>query len=189
MGLSLILPLGAQNSFVLKQGLKQQHVFWICLICAVSDAILILAGVMGFGSLILQHPMITIVAKYTGAAFLFVYGLLHFKSAWTASAQLQIEHVESMSLLNALALCLAFTWLNPHVYLDTVVLLGSISVQFNQDKIYFALGAIMASFLFFFSLGYASRYLLPVFKNPRAWQVLDLMIGCVMWWIAFSLIQ
>ncbi len=188
MGLSLILPIGAQNTFVLKQGLKKQYVFWVCLVCAVSDAILILAGVMGFGALILQHPMMTEIAKIVGAVFLFAYGALHIKSAFKNAARFDIYLAQDISLTKTLGLCLAFTWLNPHVYLDTVVLLGSISVQFAQDKLYFALGAITASFSFFYILGYASRLLLPVFKTPRAWQVLDVLIAYVMWWIALSLI-
>lgn len=188
MGLSLIVAIGAQNTFVLKQGLKQQHIFWVCFVCALSDAILIMVGVMGFGTILLQHPIITDIAKFAGATFLAVYGAMHFWQAWKAEQHFLIDDNQLHSLWKTISICLAFTWLNPHVYLDTVVLLGSISVQFYEWKIYFALGAMTASFMFFFALGYASRCLLPIFNNPRAWRILDIFIGFIMWWIALSLL-
>ncbi|ATO19937.1 amino acid transporter [Acinetobacter sp. LoGeW2-3] len=189
MGFSLILAIGAQNTFVLKQGLKQQHVFWVCLICALSDAILIALGVLGFGHWIQQHDVFTQLARYAGALFLLVYGVIHLKQAIQAGQSLQILQENSVnSLIKTCLTCLGFTWLNPHVYLDTVVLLGSISVKFHDMKAYFALGSMTASFLFFFSLGYGAKLLLRVFKSPRAWQILDVLIAIVMWGIALSLI-
>lgn len=188
IGFSLILAIGAQNAFVLKQGLKQQHIFWICLLCALSDATLIALGVFGFAALMQQFPMMITIARYAGALFLMVYGAQHIKQALQANQSIQLDAQSEQSLWKILGICLALTWLNPHVYLDTVVLLGSISTQFAQMKLYFALGAISASFLFFFALGYGARLLLPVFKNPKAWQILDVMIAVVMWSIALSLV-
>lgn len=188
IGFSLILAIGAQNAFVLKQGLKQQHIFWICLLCALSDATLIALGVFGLAALMQQFPMMITIARHAGAVFLMVYGAQHIKQALQANQSIQLDAQSEQSLWKILGICLALTWLNPHVYLDTVVLLGSISTQFAQMKLYFALGAISASFLFFFALGYGARLLLPVFKNPKAWQVLDVMIAVVMWSIALSLV-
>lgn len=189
MGLSLIVPIGAQNAFVLKQGLKQQHVFAICLCCALSDAILISAGVLGFSELVMLHPDWLNIAKYFGATFLLVYGVLHFYQAWKAEQRLEVRPNDVPSLYKVLLICLGLTWLNPHVYLDTVVLLGSISTQYPNTQLYFALGAIIASLLFFFSLGYAARLLQPIFQQPKAWKILDVVIGCVMWVIAISLLK
>ena len=188
IGFSLILAIGAQNAFVLKQGLKQQHIFWICLLCALSDATLIALGVFGFAALMQQFPMMITIARYAGALFLMVYGAQHIKQALQANQSIQLDAQSEQSLWKILGTCLALTWLNPHVYLDTMVLLGSISAQFTQMKLYFALGAISASFLFFFALGYGARLLLPVFENAKAWQILDVMIAVVMWSIALSLV-
>lgn len=187
IGLSLILAIGAQNAFVLKQGLKQQYVFWICLLCAGSDALLIACGVFGFAALLQQFPVLLMLAQYVGAVFLILYGAQHIKQALQANQSIQLYAASEPSLCKVLGICLALTWLNPHVYLDTVILLGAVSTQFAQLKLYFALGAMSASFLFFFSLGYGARLLLPLFKNPKAWQILDVMIALVMWSIALSL--
>lgn len=184
---SLILAIGAQNAFVLKQGLKRQFVFIVCLICALSDAILIAAGVFGFGKIISQFPQIVTVAKYAGALFLLVYGARSFYSAFTQHHTLVAHGEDVASLWQVMAMCLAFTWLNPHVYLDTVVLIGTIASQF-ADKAAFALGAISASFMFFFALGYGARLLQPLFAKPLAWKILDGLIGLVMWGIAITLI-
>ncbi|TCB71327.1 amino acid transporter [Acinetobacter sp. ANC 4216] len=189
MALSLIVPIGAQNAFVLKQGLKQQHVFAICLCCALSDAILISSGVLGFSELVTLHPHWLNIARYLGATFLLVYGAQHFYQAWKGEQRLEISSNEVPSLGKVLFICLGLTWLNPHVYLDTVVLLGSISTQYPDTQLYFALGAISASFLFFFSLGYAARYLQPIFQRPKAWKILDIVIGGVIWSIAISLLN
>lgn len=188
LGVSLILAIGAQNAFILKQGLKQQHVFVVCLICALSDAILISAGVAGFGAIVKQFPLIEQVARYAGAAFLLVYALLSFKSAFTSKHNMQAQGKEVGSALSAALTCLAFTWLNPHVYLDTVVLLGSISTQYEGQQLSFATGAVLGSFVFFFALGYGAQLLIPVFKNPNAWKVLEFIIGAVMLALAISLI-
>ncbi len=190
IGLSLIVVIGAQNAFVLKQGLKQQYVFWICMVCALSDSILILMGVLGFSKLMLVYPALLSVARYTGAVFLFVYGIQHFYQSFTATHRLEPASGQENDLWKMILICLALTWLNPHVYLDTLVLIGSVSTQFEAAaRLYFALGAIVASWLFFYGLGYGARLLFPLFRNPRAWKLLDFLIGCMMWGIAISLVK
>lgn len=188
IGFSLILAIGAQNAFVLKQGLKQQHVFWVCLICALSDSILIYLGVTGFSKIVVDFPLIVTLAKYFGAAFLFLYGLRNFYSAIQNNSGLNPSEIEKDSLLKIIGMCLAFTWLNPHVYLDTVILVGSISVQFADQIYLFAAGTILASWIFFFALGYGARALLPLFKKASSWRVLDVLVGLMMWAIATKLL-
>lgn len=186
LGFSLILAIGAQNAFVLRQGLARAHVFAVCLTCALSDAVLIAAGVAGFGALAQAVPGLEWGMRVFGAAFLAWYGGKSFLAAWRGGQALDAGP-RAGSLRAALATCLALTWLNPHVYLDTVVLLGSVSAQYAPVP--FALGAMSASFVFFFSLGYGARLLAPLFARPSAWRVLDIVIGLVMWAIAISLIS
>jgi L-lysine exporter family protein LysE/ArgO len=188
LGLSLIVAIGSQNAFVLKQGIRNQHVFIICFICALSDGILITAGVAGFGVIVQKFPQIEVFARYAGALFLSVYALLSFKSAFMVTHAMDEAAEPKSSLLKSVLMCLAFTWLNPHVYLDTVVLLGSISTQYHPEQFVFAAGAVTGSFVFFFSLGYASKYLAPVFAQPKAWKVLEFFVGCTMLFIAVSLV-
>ncbi len=189
LSLSLIIAIGAQNAFVLKQGLKMHHVFWVCMVCAVSDAILILVGVTGFGAAVEAFPEIESAARYGGALFLVAYGGKSFLSAAGTSHALEPEGEIPNALWQTILTCLAFTWLNPHVYLDTVVLLGAISVQYEgAARVYFGTGAITASFIFFFSLGYGARFLTPLFQRPLSWRILDFSIGLVMFSIAISLV-
>ena len=188
LGFSLILAIGAQNAFVLKQGLRDEHVFLVCLICALSDAVLILIGVSGFHVLVAAFPSLVMIARFGGAAFLFIYGLISFYNALRVQQGLQPSEIKSSSAWQSALTCLAFTWLNPHVYLDTVVLLGSVSTQFSEQIVYFTAGAMTASFVFFFALGFGARLLRPVFAQARAWRVLDFLIGCVMWAIALRLV-
>lgn len=188
LGLSLILAIGAQNAFVLKQGLRDEHLLLVCLICALSDALLILAGVSGFHLMAGAFPSLTVVARYGGAAFLFGYGIYSFFQAARAGQGLQPSEINSASAWQSALTCLAFTWLNPHVYLDTVVLLGSVSTQFGDRAGWFAGGAAAASFVFFFSLGYGARLLRPLFARPGAWRILDMLVGGVMWAIAARLL-
>lgn len=187
IGLSLIVAIGAQNAFVLKQGLKQHHVLWICVICAGSDSILILLGVAGFAQVIEHYPHVVVVSKYLGMLFLLIYGAKHFYSAYRTEQAISFDADSPSNLQRIVLLCLAFTWLNPHVYLDTVMLMGSISTQYAPYKWWFALGAVISSWLFFFSLGYGAKFLLPWFQNPKAWRALDMLIGVMMWGIALSL--
>jgi L-lysine exporter family protein LysE/ArgO len=185
---SLILAIGSQNAFVLKQGLRKSHVFWVCLVCSLSDAALILTGVLGFSVVARYAAHVVPLIKYAGALFLFVYGLLHFHAAITKTASMGDSHIEAPSLKRTLLVCLALTWLNPHVYLDTLLLIGSVSTRFPGEHWLFAAGGITASLVFFFSLGYGARLLLPLFKKPIAWKVLDLIVGVTMWAIAWQLV-
>lgn len=179
LGFSLILAIGSQNAFVLKQGLKHQHVFAICLFCAVSDALLISAGVGGFGAVTAKYPNIVIFAKIAGALFLLVYGLQSLYSSLTKKHAMSTDTSQVDSLKKSLLLCFGFTWLNPHVYLDTLVLVGMVSTG-ASNKLIFALGAITASFVFFFALGYGAKRLTPLFTNPKAWNILDAFVGVLM---------
>ncbi len=185
LSLSLIFAIGAQNAFVLKQGIKKENVFIVSFLCAISDATLIFAGVSGFGYLVEQFPMLQTFARYGGFLFLLIYGLKSFYSAWTMSHELKPEGETPRSLLKTILLTLAFTWLNPHVYLDTVILLGSVSTKFGELAVVFGLGAMSASFVFFFSLGYGARLLAPLFKKAIAWKVLEFLIGFIMITLAF----
>ena len=186
LSFSLILAIGAQNAFILKQGLKRQYVLAVCLTCAISDAILIVAGVVGFDWLSTVMPGIVDVVKWAGALFLFGYGALSLRNAIKGGESLEAEG-KSQSLAAALLTVLALTWLNPHVYLDTMLLIGSVSVQY-ENKTAFGTGAALASFTFFFMLGYGARLLAPVFAKPMSWRVLDVIICLVMWVIAVSLL-
>lgn len=180
LSLGLITAIGAQNAFVLRQGLQRSHVFYVCLTCAMSDALLIIAGVVGFGALISAIPRLEMVMTIAGAVFLMAYALKSFWSAYADKSSLAPSGPATNSLLRTIAACLAFTWLNPHVYLDTVVLLGSVSVNYGANYLSFASGAVTASFVFFFSLGYGARLLAPFFVKPGSWRVLELLIGITM---------
>ena len=187
IGFSLILAIGAQNAFVLKQGLIRQNVFLVCLICAASDAILITLGVSGFGEIITEYPIIERLARIGGALFLFTYGVLNLYSAQTKTHALEPTKKIQKSKRKTILTCLGFTWLNPHVYLDTVVMLGSISTQFENTAA-FVLGAISASFVFFFSLGFGASKLTRYFEKPRTWRVLENLIGILMIFLGITLV-
>lgn len=187
IGFSLILAIGAQNAFVLKQGLIRQNVFLVCLICAASDAILITLGVSGFGEVITEYPIIERLARIGGALFLFTYGVLNLYSAQAKTHALEPTKKIQKSKRKTILTCFGFTWLNPHVYLDTVVMLGSISTQFENTAA-FALGAISASFVFFFSLGFGASKLTRYFEKPRTWRVLENLIGILMIFLGITLV-
>lgn len=187
LGLSLIVAIGAQNAFVLRQGILRQHVAAVVAICAVSDALLIAAGVAGFGSMTLLVPWLEPVMRWGGALFLFYYGVRAFRAAWHGGHALHGAQSEAESLSVVVTTCLLLTWANPHVYLDTIVLMGSISAQYD-NRLAFGAGAVLSSLTFFVVLGYGARVLAPLFANPRAWQGLDLLVGTVMWLVALSLI-
>lgn len=187
LGFSLIMAIGAQNAFVLRQGLRGEYVLALVLTCAVSDAVLIVAGVLGFGALVEIYPNAVDFARWGGAAFLLFYGLISFRAAFKGGEALKGNGGGAKSLGTAVATCLMLTWANPHVYLDTVVLLGGISSQYDPAWT-FGLGAVVASFVFFFSLGFGASLLRPLFTNPRAWQVLDVLVGLTMWAIAAKLL-
>lgn len=188
LGFSLILAIGAQNAFVLRQGLRREHVLATVLVCALSDAALIAAGVAGFGALAEAVPWLETVMRYGGAAFLLAYGARNFIAAWRGGEAMDTGGEARHSLRGVTMTVIALTWLNPHVYLDTVVLLGSISAQYD-DKLAFGGGAVLASFTFFFALGYGARLLSPLFARPVAWRVLDVVVGLTMWAIAAKLLM
>ena len=187
---ALILAIGAQNAFVLRQGLARAHVFWLCLLCAASDAVLITAGVLGFGYIVDLYPLLPQIMAWGGAAFLFVYGALRLWAAWRGEYAMQLAG-KTGTLWQTLATGAAFTWLNPHVYLDTLGLVGAVSTQYVDvaAKTAFGIGAVTSSFVFFFSLGYGARLLAPVMQSARAWRVLDVLIGAVMWALAVKLLS
>ncbi len=183
------MAIGAQNAFVLRTGLLARHVFWVCLSCALSDAILISLGVAGFERATAALPWIAPALTYGGALFLFSYGALRFRAAFAGADAINLSDVTPPTRLWAsLTACLAITWLNPHVYLDTMVLLGAVSAQFTEEKPIFAAGAILASFCFFFSLGYGARLVRPIFQSAKAWRILEAVIGGIMWAIATGLL-
>jgi L-lysine exporter family protein LysE/ArgO len=187
--LSLIVAIGAQNAFVLRQGLRGEHLFPVCLACALSDALLILLGVTSFAKAAALLPWLDPAMRYGGAAFLFCYGARSLRSALASTGALTARSGETRALSRTLLACLAITWLNPHVYLDTVVLLGTISTQFPGGEALFAAGAIGGSFLFFFALGYGATRLRPLFARPAAWRTLEGAIALVMWAIALGLLR
>lgn len=187
--LSLILAIGAQNAFVLRQGLIGRHVFWLCLLSAVSDATLIVVGVAGFGMASTLYPGLPRLMGLAGAAFLILYGARHLWTAWAGTSG-QDAAEGGGSLARTLMIGAALTWLNPHVYLDTLALIGAVSTGYPTlgGKTAFAIGAVTASFLFFFSLGYGARLLQPVMARPGAWRVIDTLIWLVTWALAAGLV-
>ena len=188
VGLSLILAIGAQNAFVLWQGLRREHVGAVVLACGLSDAVLMTAGVLGFGALSEAMPWLGNAMRLGGAAFLIVYGALRFRAALRGGAALMPTDATAAPLGRVLATCLLLTWANPHVYLDTLVLVGTLSAQYAPYSGYFGLGAVTASFTFFAALGYGARLLAPVFARPASWVVLEVVVGCTMWAIAAGLL-
>jgi len=189
LGLSLIVAIGAQNSFVLRQGILGQHVFYVALFCALSDAVLITIGVMGI-SFFLKN----FINSYSNILFglsaiwLFGYGVIRLRSTFKSNNSIEIETTKLKGLLPTLSIAAMLTFLNPHVYLDTMILIGSISQQFSGfQKITFTLGACMASFFFFFSLAYSARLLMPIMQRQSSWRVLDCLIALIMFTIAFQL--
>lgn len=188
LGASLIIAIGAQNAFVLRQGLLREHVFVLCLICSLSDAVLIAAGVGGLGTLVAQSPKLILLVTVGGSLFLLGYAFLAFRRAMKPEV-LKAARKGEGRLGKAVAACLAFTFLNPHVYLDTVLLIGSLSAQFpGSARLAYGAGATAASFVWFFGLGYGARLLHPVFARPAAWRLLDVVIGLVMASIALRLL-
>lgn len=187
LSFSLILAIGAQNAFVLRQGLRREHVLMVCSVSALSDAILIGIGVSSFEAVSRALPWIAPAFLYAGAAFLLWYGWQNFRAALRGGETLAASQNTPNSVKKTLITCLAMTWLNPHAYLDTVVLVGSISTKYD-NQMAFAAGATLGSFSFFFMLGYGARLLAPLFAKPKAWQVLDMLVALTMWAIAVSLL-
>ncbi|CAH0149596.1 LysE/ArgO family amino acid transporter [Microbacterium foliorum] len=219
LGLSLIIAIGAQNVFVLRQGIRREHVVAVVVICAVSDALLIAAGVAGLGFVISAAPWLVAVARWAGALFLLTYGLLAARRAWRGGEGLRVDAAEGdahpgfadaraagpastgtgtrtraatrtgtrTGLAPVILTVLALTWLNPHVYLDTVLMLGSIAATHGEQRWLFAAGAITASVLWFTALGFGARYLGRWLRTERSWRILDALIAVVMIALAVSL--
>ena len=188
LGASLIIAIGAQNAFVLKLGIVGKHVFTVAIICAISDAVLIVIGIVGFGIILQSAPWLITIVTYLGAGFLLVYGALAFRRA-LAVQSLHTARDANITLTKTVVTVLSLTFLNPHVYLDTVILLGSLSTSYlGADKIAFGAGAVFASFAWFFSLAYGARMLAPIFEKPTSWRILEFFIGVVMWSIAAKLL-
>ena len=187
ISLGLIVAIGAQNAFVLRQGLIRSHIFVVCCICAISDATLIAAGVLGVGAWLAEYEQGAFWISMAAIAFLVFYGILRVKSALDPQA-ISISESGDDNLSTVVFTTLAFTWLNPHVYLDTLVLLGSASSRYDgPEREFFGIGAALASFIFFFSLGYGARLLSPLMENPKAWRYIDGGIAIVMFTIAFGI--
>lgn len=213
LGFSLIVAIGAQNLFVLRQGLRREHVFAVAAICAISDAALIVLGVSGIGFVLQAVPWLVDVVRWAGAVFLVTYGVLAARRAWrpsgealrtaeaagpdagaekpdasAATATVGATTIARTRLLPVLLTCLALTWLNPHVYLDTVFLLGTVANTHGEDRWLFAAGAVTASFVWFFGLAFGARLLGRWLSTPRAWRILDAVIAVVMIGLGVSLV-
>jgi L-lysine exporter family protein LysE/ArgO len=187
-GMSLLVAIGAQNSFVLRQGLRREHLLPVALFCALSDALLIGVGIVGLGALIQASPTFLSVARYGGAVFLLCYGIFALRRAWQGE-QMQVTASTALPLAAAMATCFGFTFLNPHVYLDTVVLLGALANQRGMPgRWIFGTGAASASLLWFSALAYCARFLVPLFRRQLAWRVLDSIIGVTMLVMAAGLL-
>jgi L-lysine exporter family protein LysE/ArgO len=189
LGLSLIVAIGSQNAFVLRQGILRQHVFYVALFCSISDALLIIFGVVGisyfFNDFIHEH--LKIIFGFA-SLWLFTYGVFRLNSVFKASSEIIASNIESSSFLNVISITAIFTFANPHVYLDTMILIGSISQQFSEfNRIYFVLGACIASFVWFFGIAYGAKLLSPIMQIPRNWRILDTFIALIMFIIAFNL--
>ena len=190
LGLSLIIAIGAQNAFVLRQGLRREHVFVVVAICAISDLLLITLGIAGAGAVFEQFPWLVELVRWAGAAFLATYGVLAARRALRpAPTGLEGDKGrDGITVATAIATCLALTWLNQHVYLDTVVLLGSIGSTHGDGRWAFAVGAGIASILWFAALGFGARLLAPLFARPLAWRILDGVIALMMLALAVMLV-
>ena len=213
LGLSLIVAIGAQNLFVLRQGIRREHVFVVAAICAVSDALLIVLGVSGVGLVLAAVPWLIDAVRWAGAAFLVAYGVLAARRAlrpsgqalefaateYSASGASTSDHpagstgpitavAQRTRLMPVILTCLALTWLNPHVYLDTVFLLGTVANTHGEDRWLFAAGAMLASVAWFFGLAYGARFLSRWLSTPGAWRILDGIIAVVMVALGVSLV-
>ncbi|UTJ06108.1 LysE/ArgO family amino acid transporter [Arcobacter roscoffensis] len=188
--ISLIVAIGAQNAYVLKLGLLRQYVWVAVLICVISDVLLISAGVLGLGFFIKGNQLLINSIAIIGIVFLSVYALLSFKSAFKNESMKIDDEIKTNPLKKVITMLLVFTFLNPHTYLDTVLLIGGIGANVEDSmKVYFLLGAVSASAFWFTLLGFGARALIPLFKKPITWKILDILIGILMLVIAYSLID
>ncbi len=188
--IGLILAIGAQNAFVLRQGLKREYLFPVALVSSLGDFFLIALGIAGLGTLFATTPLLTTLATWGGVLFLIYFGVRSFRAAWKPGALEATQESAPLSGVRAAALtALAFSILNPHAYLDTVVIIGSIGAKYPiEERLWFGAGAMLASLIWFFGLAYGAGWLTPLFKKPLTWRVLDTIIGCIMFAIALTLI-
>ncbi|MDC3216770.1 LysE family transporter [Candidatus Pseudothioglobus singularis] len=184
-----MIAIGAQNAFVLRQGILRQHVFYIALFCSIADSFLIILGIAG-----ISYFLNDFINEYSKVIFgiaslwLFIYGVLRLRSAFKSNLII-LTNKESSSLANAISIISIFTFANPHVYLDTMILIGSISQQFlGLNRVYFAIGACFASFFWFFGIAYGAKLLNPIIQTPRHWRILDLLIALIMFSVGFNLL-
>ena len=190
LGMGLIVAIGAQNAFVLRQGLRREHVGTVVVLCAVADAVLIIAGVFGMAQALGERPGLARAMALAGAAFLAAYGWQALRRAQHASQLTAVQEGAGLSRGAAMAQAAAFTLLNPHVYLDTVLLVGSVAAPLATDaKLPFWLGAATMSGLWFFGLGFGAQLLLPLFRRARTWQLLDAAIALMMFYLAWGLLR
>lgn len=188
-GAGLIIAIGSQNAFVLRQGLRREHVALVVATCIFGDVSLILAGVAGMGGIVRRWPLLLEVLRYGGAVFLASYGVLAARRAWQGSGGLAASGEAAAGWKTVLATCLAFTFLNPHVYLDTMILLGSLSTRYpGKARWAFAAGACLASVGWFTTLGFGARLLAPLFQRALAWRVLDTLVAAFMFSLAAALL-
>ena len=191
LGLSLIVAIGAQNAFVLRQGILRQHIFFIALFCSIADTFLIVLGISGisyfFNDFILEFSEVIFgIASF----WLFIYGFLRLRSALRSNSAINSRNQESSSLKNAISIISILTFANPHVYLDTMILIGSISQQFlGQNRVYFAFGACSASFVWFFGIAYCAKFISPIMQKTSHWRVFDSVIALIMFIIGLNLIS
>ncbi|WP_027696377.1 LysE/ArgO family amino acid transporter [Vibrio litoralis] len=188
---SLIVAIGSQNAFLLKSGLKNNYVMLVATICFLGDILLISTGVLGVGVLLQQAPILTEILTLIGIAFLCWYGFLSAKSAWRGQSHLDIDNSEvSRNWLKVAMMTLAMTFLNPHVYLDTIVVLGGITSSLSfEEKRWFLVGALTASAIWFYGVAYIAKKLIPFFAKPKTWQILDTVIAVIMFSIAAGLVR
>ena len=191
LGLSLIIAIGSQNAFVLMQGILRKHIFYIALFCSISDSILITIGILG-----ISHFLNDFINEFSkiifgmSALWLFTYGGIRIRSALNRNSAIISSNQESTSLFNTISILAIFTWANPHVYLDTVILIGSISQQYTDlYRVYFGIGACSASFVWFFCLSYGAKLINPIMQKPLNWRILDLIIAFIMFLIGLNLAQ
>jgi L-lysine exporter family protein LysE/ArgO len=185
--MTLIAAIGAQNAFVLRQGIRREHVLPVVALCTVSDLVLIAVGIAGFGALVTAHPNVVTLARFGGAAFLLGYGLLAARRALKPGALTPAE-AKPARLASVVGTCLALTFLNPHVYLDTVVLLGALANEHHDGRWLFGVGAVTASAVWFTGLGFGGQRLAGLFAKPRTWRALDLVIAVVMICLAIAVV-
>lgn len=187
LGLSLIVSIGPQSTFILKQGLKREHVLMVCALCTVSDTVLICMGAAGFSALVERLPQAAEMIRYGGAVFLSIYAYHCLRSAFGRRLGGVAPGQEKLGRRRVIWVCLALTWLNPHVYLDTIAFLGSLSLHYQPEQAAFALGAIVASALRFGFIGYGAQLLAPLFNSPATWRSVDAVVGTLMATLAASL--